>query len=76
MSLTVTDHEQSDGVIAPNPHRNVIQFSVTYLVSTGQLQDLGVHCGIGRNHEFETACDVWQPVLETSNARSAQHNHG
>ena len=44
-------------------------------VSTGQFQDQGVLSEIGRDKEFETTCHVWQPVLETSDARNAQQKH-
>ena len=72
MSLTVPDQGQSNGVIATDPRTNVITFSVTYLtrkyalrgLSTGQFQDQGVQCGIGR-YEYKTTFYVWQPVLET-----------
>ena len=68
MSLTVPDQRQSNGVIAmdPPPQRGV---------STGHFQDQGVPCEIGRYHEFETTCHVWQPVLETSDARSAKQKY-
>ena len=73
MSLTVLDQGQSNGVIATDPRPDVITFSVTYLtrkdalwgLSTGQFQDQGVQCGIGRYYECKTTCYVWQPVLET-----------
>ena len=45
-------------------------------LSRGHFQDQGVLCGIERHHEYQTSCDLREPVLATSDARSAQHDHG
>ena len=39
MSLTVPDQGQSNGMIATDPHTNVITFSVTYLTRKYALGD-------------------------------------
>ena len=85
MSLTVSDQRQSgvawrdrDGS-SYNCHlfqHDVLDSKIYHRgVSTGQFQDQGVLSEIGRDKEFETTCHVWQPVLETSDARSAQQKH-
>ena len=74
MSLTVPDQGQSNGVIATDPHTIVIQFTMTFL-TTGQFQEQGVPREIGRDYECQTTCHVGQPVLKTSDARSAQQKH-
>ena len=81
LSMSIPDQGQSNGVIAMDPHTQVAKFIVTYLPRkyiNGEYRWVSFQT-MEYVVEFEdmcqTSCDLWQPVLETIDARSEQQDH-